>query len=160
MISKLLLSSMAVAMCLTCISCSTFTGAFTGYNRHVIIDGDVLEPVTIKTKKRTYTDVLLPTKVKVSAFRVRGQHIAITSRHYEFSDIVLEGRLNPWYVANLYIGGLVGMGVDAATGTKYIPSQNRYYIKPLEKKQNETVNSDSINTPRIVVTKTEGSDKQ
>lgn len=137
---------MIATMMMTMTSCATITTAMHGGTRNIFLEGEVNEPITVKTSHKTYYDVTLPTKVKISAYRIDEQKINITSRHYRFDDIILKGRLNPMVVCNVLIGGLIGIGVDLAAGTTQVPAQNKFQVVPSSSKFGDNNSSNSQNS--------------
>lgn len=106
-------------------SCAT---VFTGSSPKVTIDGDINEPVTIVTKKKTYNNVSLPIKVKVKRHNIQGQRIHVTSESAKFSDIQLTKKFNPWFIGNVF-NDCVGMPIDLLTNNVSKPKIKHFYYK-------------------------------
>ena len=111
-------------------SCATI---FSGGSPKITINGDVSEPVTITTTKQTYANVTLPAVVKVKRHKLDGQRIKITSENYTFDDIVLEKTVNGLTFGNIFIGGLVGLGIDLSTNCVSKPLKTEFTIQPQSK---------------------------
>lgn len=106
-------------------SCATIVS---GGSPSITIDGNIKEPVTIKTEKQTYTNVTLPQTVKVKRHKLEGQRISIQSETKRYKDIVLEKSTNAWAFGNILLGGLIGWFVDLGTNAVCVPSQKHFYV--------------------------------
>ena len=115
-------------------SCATIVS---GTSAKITLEGDVPEPVTIKTDYQTYPNVNLPAVVRVKRQHIEDKHISITSENYTFRDIVLQKTVNEWAFGNIVIGGLVGFGVDLVTNCVSKPEQSTFFIHGEEKQKTE-----------------------
>jgi len=115
-------------------SCATI---MSGGSPKITINGDVPEPVTITTEKKSYTGTL-PLVVKVKRHHLEGQRIKISSEHYKFDDIILNKTINGYAFGNIIIGGIIGWGIDLCTNCVCVPLQTTYDIKPLARTLSET----------------------
>ena len=115
-------------------SCATIVS---GTSAKITLEGDVPEPVTIKTDYQTYPNVNLPAVVRVKRQHIEDKHISITSENYTFRDIVLQKAVNEWAFGNVLIGGLVGLGVDLVTNCVSKPEQSTFFIHGEEKQKTE-----------------------
>ncbi len=118
-------------------SCATITS---GGSPKITINGDIPEPVTVTTEKKSYTGTL-PLVVKVKRHHLEGQRIRISSEHYKFDDIILNKTINGYAFGNIMIGGIIGWGIDLCTNCVCVPLQTTYNIKPLAKTLSEAANS-------------------
>ena len=125
-------------------SCATITSG--GINPSITLNSPVTEAVTIKTDYDTYHNVHFPVTVQVKRHRLNGKHIQISSLRYDFDDVVLKAQLNGWVFGNIFIGGLIGVGVDCATGCVMKPLQNDFRVYPAQKKD---VEADSATVQKI-----------
>lgn len=110
-------------------SCATIVS---GGSPKVVVDGDVKDPVTIVTNKRTYANVTLPYEVKVARHGLDGQQIYVYSDVRRYKDIVLEKKTNAWAFGNILAGGFVGWGVDLLTNCVVKPAETYFYVKSEE----------------------------
>lgn len=106
-------------------SCATI---FSGGSPKVTINGNINEPVTIKTAKRVYPNVTLPYRVKVSRRHIDGQRIYIQSETTRYRDVVLQKSINEWTFGNLIFGGLFGWFIDLGTNCVSRPTQTYFYV--------------------------------
>lgn len=131
---KLILFLFAAIVLMTFSSCATICA---GGDPSITINGQVDEPVTIKTEKQTYLQVMLPAVVQVDKHKLKGQQIHIESEHYLFNDLFLDKQVNGWTFANIIIGGFVGWGVDLITNCVVRPKQTQFTIYPIVKNKVE-----------------------
>lgn len=96
-------------------SCATI---LTGTRSSITINGQQEEPVNITTYETTIEQVTLPYVLKVSKKKLR-EKISVTSEHYIYRDFIPGRKTNPWIIGNIALGGLIGLGVDALTGSFY-----------------------------------------
>lgn len=118
---------MAIAA-LTFTSCATIV---TGTRPKVTINGNTKEPVDITTSYKTYTNVTLPTTVKLRRKHLDGQTIKISSPNYKYRDIMIQKETNGWAWGNIFLGGLLGWIVDLSTNCVSAPSAKNYYVSPI-----------------------------
>ena len=111
--------------CLIITSCGTVFGS----SSVITIDGDIDEPVTITTAKKTYPYVKLPYIVEIKRHHIDGQRIKIESDNHKYHDIVLDKTLNGWTFGNIVLGGIPGWIIDLCTNGVCKPSQKHYYIQ-------------------------------
>ena len=116
---------MAIAMPALLSSCATIVS---GGSPKITIDGNISEPVTITTTKRTYPNVNLPCVVKVKRHKLNGQRIYVQSETTRYKDVILEKSTNGWAFGNILIGGLIGWGIDLGTNCVSKPAQTHFYI--------------------------------
>lgn len=121
------IKSCMIAVTASSLFCSCAT-VFSGKSPKITIDGDIQEPVTIVTKKKTYSNVMLPAKVKVKRHNIQGQRIHVASESVKFSDIQLTKKFNPWFVANIF-NDCVGMPIDLLTNNVSKPKIKHFYYK-------------------------------
>lgn len=112
----------------TLTSCATIV---TGTTPKVTINGNTKEPVDITTSYMTYTNVTLPTTVKIKRKHLDGQTIKISSPNYKYRDIMIQKETNSWAWGNILIGGLIGWIVDLSTNCVSAPSTTNYYVSPI-----------------------------
>lgn len=132
----------ATILCGVLATFSSCASIVSGGAPKITIDGDVKEPVTIVTEKKTYDNVTLPTMVQVRRHSIDGQRIHIKSENNTYKDIILEKKTNSWAFGNILLGGLIGWFVDLGTNCVSIPSQKHYYIEatPKPKENIQTCN--------------------
>ena len=128
--AKNVIAALVFPMLLT--SCATICS---GGSPSITINGEVSEPVTIRTEKKTYDNVTLPAVVKVKRHHLDGQRIKITSENYKFNDIVLTKTVNGMAFGNILIGGLIGWGIDLSTNCVSKPEKTEFTIIPLPKEE-------------------------
>ena len=121
-------------------SCATIVS---GGDPSITIHGNVPEPVTIKTEKQTYPEVILPTVVQIDRHHLKGQRIQITSDNYMYDDIVLGKSTNGWAFGNILLGGIIGLGVDLLTNCVSKPTYTHFDITPLPKNPSEATKEDN-----------------
>lgn len=91
------------------------------------------EVVTIKADGKTYVDVL-PCKIKVKRGR-KPSIVSISSEHSLYQDLVIRKKFNHTVWWNIALGGIIGIGVDAATGAMYKPESKYFWLNPTPKQQ-------------------------
>ena len=111
-------------------SCATI---FSGGAPKIFLEGDVNEPITVRTEKAVYENVTLPCMVKVKRHNIDGQRIKIESENYNYHDIILEKSVNGWAFGNIAIGGLIGWSVDLITNCVSRPSQTHFNVQGKKK---------------------------
>lgn len=122
-------------------SCGTI---LSGKKAKVTVNGSAPysnERVSIQTDVKSYFNVYLPAVVKVKR-KSKPSIIKITSDNYDYSDIVVDKKINPAFWWNILLGGFIGMGVDAGTGAMYKPNQ-KYYTVQMAPKQSRFVSENS-----------------
>lgn len=91
------------------------------------------EVVTIKADGKTYVDVL-PCKIKVKRGR-KPSIVSISSEHSLYENLVIQKKFNHTVWWNIALGGIIGIGVDAATGAMYKPESKHFWINSTPKQQ-------------------------
>lgn len=91
------------------------------------------ELVTIKADGKTYVD-FLPCKIKVKRGR-KPSIVSISSEHALYEDLIIRKKFNNTVWWNIALGGIIGIGVDAATGAMYKPESKHFYLKATPKQQ-------------------------
>lgn len=130
---KVLMFSICTAVLLSIQSCATI---FTNGNPKILIEGDVSEPVTIKTDIQEYPNVTLPAYVEVDRHRIDGKRIKIESPNYVYQDIVLQKKIEGWTWGNIFIGGVFGWCIDMATNCVSKPRKSNFELKYQPKAKN------------------------
>jgi hypothetical protein len=128
------LSLMALVSTTMLSSCATI---FAGGAPKIFLEGDIDEPITVRTEKEVYENVSLPCIVKVKRHKLDGQRIKIESENYKYKDIILEKSVNGWTFGNIAIGGLIGWSVDLITNCVSRPSQTHYDVRGKKKEAGE-----------------------
>ena len=126
------MSVLAMMSAMMLSSCATIV---TGTTPSVTIEGDVEEPVTIKTSYLTYENVMLPVQVKLKRKHLDGQRIEVTSENYSFQDLLVRKSVNEWAFGNILIGGLIGWGIDLLTNAVSRPADSVYKVDAQLKNQ-------------------------
>lgn len=120
---KLFLSG--IVMVMTMSSCCTI---ISGRRAKVTLEGQVAEPVNIIVDGKGYANVsTFPSKVKVKR-NSKPSIIEITSDNYVYEDIVVSKKMNHVIWGNLILGGVIGVGVDAISGSMYGPKEKKYTL--------------------------------
>ena len=120
----------AFATCIAGLLCSCAT-IVSGGNPTIVINSAYDDaPVNITTSCAYYDQVTFPAVVKVKRKQLEGQRIQIESEKYQFGDIVLRRKTNPWAWGNILFGGLVGLSVDLLTNSVSQPAQDDFLITP------------------------------
>lgn len=109
-------SAILLTVALILSSCATI---ITGTKAEITINGQQEEPVNITTvDNETYEQVMLPYVLKISRNDLN-EKISVTSEHYIYRDFIPGRKINGWILGNIVLGGVIGLGVDAATGALY-----------------------------------------
>ena len=137
-------AALALTLPLLLSSCATVTSLDGGISPTITLTSPVTDPVNISTSKDFYENVYFPVKVKVKRHHLNGQRIRISSPKWEFDDIVMRAQLNGWVFGNIFIGGLVGLGVDLGTGCVVAPVQTEFNVYPKEKREVHNTVADSV----------------
>lgn len=120
--TKVILFSFSVALLFT--SCATIISGRTA--KVTLKNESVTAPVTLKyDDKVEYAH--LPYKIKVK----RGSKptlVEASAPGYQDAEITIYKKFNPTTLWNILLGGFIGIGVDAATGTINKPEQKEYFI--------------------------------
>lgn len=113
-----------IFICLLCSSCATI---FCGSRANVTFDSDIDERATLTIDGQKHTKVTFPYTVKIK----RGFNDTVVKAEapsYQTEMLVIYKSFNPVSLINLF-GGIVGWGVDAATGALTKPDQKYYQIE-------------------------------
>ncbi len=128
---KFLLYVTVAAAFLAVSSCATI---FNGVKAKVWLTNDnVHEPVNIVADNKSYSNVMLPYRVKVKR-GYKDSHITITSNNYEPYTMDIEKVFNASYIANILCP--IGFVIDAATGAMMKPEQKSYYVNLVRRNRN------------------------
>lgn len=107
---------------LTLLLCSCAT-MFTGSKKRVTFDSNIDQPATLTIDGRKHADITFPYSAKVK----RGFNETIVkaeSQGYQPTQIVIDKNFNAVSILNLF--GILGWGIDAATGAMMKPEFNGY----------------------------------
>lgn len=104
-------------------SCATM---ISGTRARIILEGDVLEPLTVTTATDTIDSLLLPATISLKR-RNLNTPVTLTSPNYDYANIIPGRKTNPWVLANFLNGGM-GLLVDVATDALYQPIHERYTV--------------------------------
>lgn len=91
------------------------------------------EVVTIQADGKTYVDVL-PCKIKIKRGR-KPSIVSISSDHSLYESLVIHKKFNNTVWWNIALGGIIGIGVDAATGAMYKPESKHFWVTATPKQQ-------------------------
>ena len=106
-------------------SCATI---FNGSKAKITLNNDnVREPVQLNVDGKIYPDVYFPTTVRVKR-GFKDSKITAEAKSYEKGEVTVDKKFNGTTLWNLVLGGVVGMGIDAATGAMMKPDAKTYYI--------------------------------
>ena len=104
-------------------SCATM---ISGSRATIILDGVILEPVTVTTATDTIDSLSLPAAISLQR-RDLNLPVTLTSPNYDYANIIPGRKTNPWVLANILNGGM-GLLVDVATDALYQPIHERYTV--------------------------------
>ncbi len=104
-------------------SCATI---FTGSKKRISIDANVEKADYVSIDGKKYNNVTFPFDVKVKK-GFSETIITAESDGYKKSSVVVDKKFNPVAVLNFF--GLIGWGVDAATGAMMKPEYNNYELE-------------------------------
>ena len=135
LISSLFMSS----ICLGFISCASI---ISGTRADIILNGSIDEPVDIQTDHKYYTRQVLPTTVQVKRGK-KVSRIEMSSSNYEYEDVWVTKKTNPWFAGNILLGGLPGMIVDLSTGSAWKPAEESFYVNATKKINSQTESASS-----------------
>ena len=119
---------------------SSCASILSGRKAKITIDSNTptrKEVVTIKADGKTYIDVL-PCKIKIKRGR-KPSTVSISSEHSLYESLVIQKKFNHTVWWNIALGGIIGIGVDAATGAMYKPEAKHFIIKTTPKQQTNSV---------------------
>lgn len=106
-------------------SCATM---FSGSRAKVVFDANrVDKPVDLTIDGKKYPQVMLPAKVKVKR-GFKPSHILAESQDYEPYSLMINKRFNATTLWNIWLGGVPGMAIDAATGAMMKPESSYYNL--------------------------------
>lgn len=116
----------SVIACFISFCISSCCVILSGKKANVTLEGDIPEPIIVKTDCKEYATTNLPIKVEVK----RGDQpsiIQITSPNYVYKDIIVYKKFNTtifWNFTNLFYG----FWIDMATASKFKPIENMYKL--------------------------------
>ena len=133
---------------------SSCASIFSGRKAKITINSSIPtahETVTIHADGKTYFDVL-PCKVKVKR-GFKTSTVSVSSENYSYESLFIRKKFNCTTLWNIALGGVIGMGVDAATGAITKPESKSFTIKASPKQQTSQTESTPIITdqPKPVV---------
>jgi hypothetical protein len=96
-------------LCLAGAGCATVTGGASD-EEVTITSNPPHATVCVDGEPRGQT----PTVVKLT--RRKDHQLDVSAAGYETAHVSIGRELNPWFIGNIAIGGLIGMGVDLCTG--------------------------------------------
>jgi hypothetical protein len=73
------------------------------------------------------TETKVPLKRNIDYVFPARYTATFTAPGYESVDVPIRSTVNPWVLGNVVIGGVIGLGVDSATGAAWKPRQATYY---------------------------------
>lgn len=121
---KIVVLLIALTYSLTLSSCATI---FCGSRANITFDSDIEERATLTIDGQKHTRVTFPYTVKIK----RGFNDTVVKAEapsYQTESIVIYKQFNLVSLLNLF-GGLLGWGIDAATGAITKPDQKYYQIE-------------------------------
>ncbi len=128
-----------------CTSCATIFGGSKA--RITVTNEEVNVPVDLTVDGKTKHDVYLPAKVKVKR-GFKPSTITASAEGYESGSVQVDKKFNGKTLWNLFLGGIPGFAVDAATGAMMKPEFNSYHI-PMQSRSNYVMR-DETPTPVVV----------
>ena len=116
-------------------SCATM---FNGSKARIMVMNDeVKKPVTLTVGNKMYPNIYLPAQVRVKR-GFRPTQITATAEGYEPGSVTVKKKFNATTLWNIWLGGIPGFAIDAATGAMTKPKFEQYYL-PM-KSDDPTVN--------------------
>ena len=117
--------------CLLLVSCATIT---TGRRAVVILNGEVDEPINVRTDYKVYEKQKFPAVVEVKRGRKTSQ-IELSSENYDYRNILVEKETNGRIFGNLFFiwGAPLGFFVDCVDGAAWKPTETSFYVNAISK---------------------------
>ncbi|WP_304707963.1 hypothetical protein [uncultured Rikenella sp.] len=135
-LSSLLLCT---ATCLVCSSCATI---FCGSRAKVTFNSNVpVESATLTIDGQKHTHVSFPYRTKIKR-GFRKTEVTAEASGYEKTNLTVYKNFNAASLLNILLGGIIGLGVDAATGAMMKPDEDYYLIQFTPVPKAETAESD------------------
>lgn len=113
--------------CLISFCMSSCCVILSGKKADIRLEGDIPEPIVVKTDCEEYSTTTLPIEIEVK----RGEQpsiIQITSPNYMYKDIIVYKKFNTtifWNFTNLFYG----YWIDMATSSKFKPIEKMYKLE-------------------------------
>lgn len=131
--NKLLIGVIAPLLFTSCASILNGTKA-----KVTVKNDEVVTPVNLSYDGKTETNVFLPYKIKIKR-GFKATKIQASSRGYDDVSVDVKKEFNPTTLANIVLGGLPGMAIDAATGAMMKPSSKEIFLPFKVSRLNEPV---------------------
>ncbi|MDR0789758.1 MAG: hypothetical protein LBO06_03065 [Bacteroidales bacterium] len=118
---KILLIIVSVVMFSSCAS------IFSGSKKSITFDSNIRpdNPVSVTIDGMLYSNVQFPFEAKVKRGFSSSKAMA-KAEGYKNSIIIIDKEFNATTLWNILVGGLIGFGIDAATGAMTKPEFNFY----------------------------------
>lgn len=121
----------------------------------IVPDGSVgtsrmSEPVSITADGKTYRNVYLPYRLKVKRGH-KPSNVLVRSENFTYDDLVIDKKINNTIWWNIALGGIIGIGVDAATGAMYKPESKIFMVKSHAKDMANSMSSSYAKSQEIPV---------
>lgn len=133
--SFILCLSMTTAMLLSASCASILNGSRA---KVTVRNDDVTVPVTLSYDNKVERQIFLPYDIKIKR-GFKATTITAEADGYGEGKAVVRKKFNPTTLCNIILGGLPGMGIDAATGAFMKPESKDIFIpfKPVENDKTE-----------------------
>jgi len=112
-----------------------------------LTNNNVTEPVELNVDGKIYQDVYFPKQVRIRR-GFKKTIITAEAPSYEKGEITINKKFNALTLLGIPLGGLIGPGIDAATGAMMKPEYKSYYI-PMKEREQEPANY--VERPRPTV---------
>lgn len=137
-----------ISISLLLILLTSCASIFNGSKAKITLNNNnVTEPVELNVDGKVYSDVYFPTTVRIKR-GFKDTKITAEAKSYEKGEITVDKKFNGLTLLNIALGGIVGMGIDAATGAMMKPEFKSYYI-PMERRSD--VPQNYVEMPRPTV---------
>ncbi len=109
-------------------SLASCASIFTGSKSKVIFSNDrITQPVDITVDGKLHENVTLPAKIQVKG-GFKKSTVTATADGYEPVNLTIKKKFNTKALWNIFLGGIPGAAVDAATGALMRTQYNNYYL--------------------------------
>lgn len=120
---KKVLLLLSVIFCLS--SCATM---FCGSKKRVVLESNIPAADKVTIDGHSYLNVTFPFNVKIK----RGFSETIVkcdTKGYQPLETIIDKKFNSVTILNVAVGGIIGLGIDAATGAMMKPEYSSYNLE-------------------------------